>query len=120
MTKKRFRGIPPPLPFSLSTLTDDQLLTENETAAFKRESIIGTQKKRLAGKDGLEWRYIDGRPRCVVGSLKKKLAGSDMRIPSVAGRVKAKRSSSTKEASPQVNDGKTTVKAKSVCEEAAA
>jgi hypothetical protein len=99
MTKKRFRGIPPPVGFSLSTLADDQLLTEIETAAFKRQSIIGTQKKRLAGKDGLEWRYIDGRPRCVVGSLKKKLAGSDMRLPAVAERVKAKRLASLKEAS---------------------
>ena len=81
---KRFRGIPDPLPFSLGALADDQLLTENEVAALRRESISGAQKKRLSGRDGLEWVYVDGRPRCRVGSLKRKLAGSAVRLPSVS------------------------------------
>jgi hypothetical protein len=89
MGKKRFRGVPPPLSFSIGALADDALLTEIEVAAASRESIIGVSKKRLAASDGLEWRYINGRPRCTVGSLKKKLAGSDMRLPSVLERVRA-------------------------------
>ena len=92
---KRFRGIPDPPPFSLSALADDQLLTENEVAALRRESISGAQKKRLSGRDGLDWVYVDGRPRCRAGSLKRKLAGSAVRLPSVSeltgmGKTKAK------------------------------
>jgi hypothetical protein len=42
----------------------------------------------------LAWVYINGRPRCVAGSLKKKMAGSSMRLPGVpkAPKVKAKQS----------------------------
>ena len=94
MAQKRFRGVPPPPNFSLSALADDVVLTEIETAAVKRKSIIATQKKRLNGSDGLTWVYVDGRPRCVAGSLKKKMAGSSMRLPGVpqASKVKAKQS----------------------------
>ena len=90
MGTKRFRGVPQPLSFSISALADDTLLTEIETAAALRESIIGVSKKRLAGTDDLEWRYISGRPRCVAGSLKKKMAGSSMRLPGVPKAPKAK------------------------------
>jgi hypothetical protein len=90
MATRRFRGIPPPPSFSLAALADDVQLTEIETASALRESIIGVSKKRLAGTDGLDWRYVDGRPRCIVGSLKKKLAGSDKRLPSVHDHIAAK------------------------------
>ena len=91
MGQKRFRGVPQPLNFSISALADDTLLTEIETAAALRESIIGVSKKRLVGTDDLAWVYISGRPRCVAGSLKKKMAGSSMRLPGVP-KAKAKQS----------------------------
>ena len=94
---KRFRGVPPPPSFSLARLADDVQLTEIEhLLAVLRESIIGVSKKRLAETDGLEWRYVDGRPRCVVGSLKEKLKGTDKRLPSVNDHITAKAAKVTK------------------------
>ena len=73
--KGRLRGMPPPATFSLDAPPDDTVLTQAEVAAIRRQSLVYTERKRNAGTDGLTWKYIDGRPRCLAGSLKKVMAG---------------------------------------------
>ena len=73
--RREQRGVPALPAFSLTKLADDVLLTQKEVAAWKRESVTWTEKQRFEGRDGLEWRYINGRPRCTAGSLKKAMEG---------------------------------------------
>ena len=94
----RIRGVPAPLTFSVMALADDTHLTANEVSAAKRESRSATEKGRLLGRDGLTWVYVNGRPRCLAGSLKKVLQGdSTVRLPAVKqpGRKKKKSIDST-------------------------
>jgi hypothetical protein len=82
--RRKARGVPPPATFSLAELPDDGWLTQQEVAAVKRQSVGWTEKERYSGRDKLEWDYLNGWPRCRVGSLKKALASnSDVRRPPV-------------------------------------
>jgi hypothetical protein len=73
--RKKSRGVPAPPTFSLAELADDVLLTQKEVAAWTRQSITWTEKNRYEERDGLEWRYVNGKPLCVAGSLKKAVKG---------------------------------------------
>ena len=61
-----FRGVPPPLGFDLSDLTDDTLLTELEVAALLRIStntlaLWRRPKKGRPQDHPLQWEVIGGR-----------------------------------------------------------
>jgi hypothetical protein len=89
-TPKMAASVPAPLvDFSLSAIADDHLLTQLEVAALRRRSISAVEKGRYDNSDGLQWRYVDGAPFCVAGSLKKKLEGDTVRKTSVRERVEA-------------------------------
>ena len=81
LRKRKPAVLPPPPTFSLAELADDAHLTQVEVASVRRQSLSWTEKCRLEGTDGLEWTYIDGRPRCLAGSLKKKMIGSPDKPP---------------------------------------
>ena len=88
--RREQRGVPPLPTFSLTALADDVLLTQKEVAAWKRESVTWTEKQRFEKRDGLEWKYIGGRPRCTVKSLKKVMQGDDsVRRPPVKQHAEA-------------------------------
>lgn len=71
--RKKQRGVPPPATFSLDDLPDDGLLMQKEVAAWTRQSVTWVEKLRYEERDGLEWVYFNGKPRCTVKSLKQVL-----------------------------------------------
>jgi hypothetical protein len=76
------RSMPPPPTFALSMLDDAALLNQREIASVLRLSVIAVEKNRVTGRDGLEWVYVNGRPRATVGSLRRRLKqGKPLRRP---------------------------------------
>ena len=53
MPKKRFRGVPEPPGFSLSSLFDDQLLTEIETAVQSASRSLSSRRSGWQSRMGL-------------------------------------------------------------------
>jgi hypothetical protein len=101
--KERQHGVPPPPTFSLAALSDDTLLRQVEVAAVKRESVTYTEKKRYAGTDGLDWKYIGGWPRCTVGSLKKVMQSDPTkRLRSPRSRIRRNQTRHEKNNGPDV------------------
>ena len=88
--RREQRGVPPLPTFSLTALADDVLLSQKEVAAWKRESVTWVEKNRYEERDGLEWRYVNGKPLCVAGSLKKVMKGNPaVRRPPVKQHAEA-------------------------------
>ena len=93
--RKKRNGVPPPPKFDLWALADSTVITQNEVGAVERRSITAIEKGRYSGTDGLDWIYVNGFPRCRVGSLKRKMAGDPtvrrpaVRQPKAASKVKA-------------------------------
>jgi hypothetical protein len=74
-TPRRFRGVPPPLPFDLDQLPDSTLLTEPEVAAALRRSQAGLQNWRRFHDHPLRWRRVGGRILYELGSVREFLKG---------------------------------------------
>jgi hypothetical protein len=74
-TPRRFRGVPPPLPFDIDALPDSTLLTSNETGAFARVSTSALDSWRRFPDHPLRWRLVGGRILYELGSLREFLKG---------------------------------------------
>jgi hypothetical protein len=73
--RRGFRGVPPPLPYTLDALPDDALLTGYEAAALSRFSTITLDSWRQIPGHALKWEYAAGRYiRYRAGNLKAFLA----------------------------------------------
>ena len=75
--------------FILSELPYDAHLTQYEVAQVRRQTVSWVEKARLNDTDGLKWVYVDGRPRCLAGSLQEKMKGSPNKPPPPPMRAKA-------------------------------
>jgi hypothetical protein len=95
------RPLPEPPTFFLATLPDDMHLTQAEVAGSLRQSMSWTEKRRLAGTDGLEWVYIGARARCLAGSLKRKLTGNPGRLPIPENLRSAKKAPKSTKSKPK-------------------
>jgi hypothetical protein len=74
-SKHGFRGVPPPLDFSLAELRDDQLLTEFEVAALTRLSTCSFEAWRRRPDHPLKWvRITGGRVRYRAGDVRDFIA----------------------------------------------
>jgi len=74
-SKHGFRGVPPPLDFSLADLSPDQLLTEFECAALTRLSTSSFEAWRKRPDHPLKWTKITGgRVRYRAGDVRQFIA----------------------------------------------
>ena len=74
-TPRRFRGVPPPLPFDLDQLPDSTLLTGAEVCALGRFSSSSLDGWRRFPDHPLRWRLVGGRMLYELGSLREFLKG---------------------------------------------
>ena len=74
--RKRFRGVPPPLPFDLGALPDNTLLNETETAAACRRAKSTLEVWRKQPDHPLRWRRVAGRILYELGSIRAFLKGA--------------------------------------------
>jgi hypothetical protein len=100
LRKRKPIELPPPPTFSLAALAEDAHLTQKEVASVLRKSLSWVEKGRLDGFDQLEWTYVEGRPRCLAGSLKRKVAGSPDRAPQLE-RLRPKQAAPSPKAKPK-------------------
>jgi hypothetical protein len=73
--RKRYRGVPPPLPFDIDALPDSTLLTEGEVAAVVRRSRTTLETWRRFSEHPLQWRRVAGRVLYEIGPVRKFLKG---------------------------------------------
>jgi|SRR5215469_3226620 len=73
--RKRFRGVPPPLPFDINALPASTRFTETETAAVIRRAKSCLENWRKYPDHPLRWRRVSGRILYELSSIREFLKG---------------------------------------------